>query len=262
MSKKEREKLKTSWQDPVNATLIQRQILNEKYLLRRWYEGLYRFMADNIKPGRNTVELGSGSSYLYTHIQGLIKTNVIHIPDNDMTFSAYDMPFENNSVDNIILISVFHHFDRPERFLAEAARVLKHKGKILISDPYISMLSMIPWKYLHPEGCDLSRIGFDARSDNNPLLDANSANCTLMFTKKNADWQNHFPDLKIIRLSYHTMFHYWLAGGYNLPPLAPRWSLPVINFIERLLSPFGRVLASFLFVVIEKGYAERGKKAQ
>lgn len=247
------QELKTAWDDPVRATLIQRDILNEKFLLRQWYEDIYRFVSKHLQVGPVNVELGSGSSFLYKHIKGLIKTNIIVIPDNDMVFDACFMPFKNDSIDNLILISVFHHLSAPEEFLQEAVRVLKPKGRILISDPYISALSYALWHFLHPEGCDLSRTGFDKSSDGNPVLDANSANATLMFVKKNSNSGLDCSKFKIIKVVYHTICHYWLAGGYNLPPLMPKRSLGMINLIEKLLSPFGSLLASFMYVVIEKG---------
>lgn len=252
MSKKLRQELNSSWDDPIKATVIQRKILNEKFLLRQWYEDIYCFVSQNLKSGPINVELGSGSSFLYEHIEGLIKTNIMVISDNDMAFDAYRMPFKDGSVDNFILISVFHHFDAPEKFLWEAARVLKPGGRILISDPYISILSYLVWQFLHPEGCDLSKIGFDKNIQNNPLLDANSANATLMFVRDKNCRSKVFSKFKLVRITYHAVFHYWLAGGYNLPPLAPEWSLGIINLVEKLLRPFGRLLASFMFVILEK----------
>lgn len=252
MGKEVRKELKTAWDEPVKATLIQRRILKEKYLLRQWYEDIYRFISQNLKEGPIIVELGSGSSFLHKHIEGLIKTNILVIPDNDLVFNAYNMPFKNNSIDNLVLISVFHHLSNPIKFLLEAKRVLTHKGRILISDPYISKFSYILWRFLHPEGFDLSEIGFDKNVQNNPLLDANSANATLVFAKKKFNWGFNFLKFKIVKIVYHTIFHYWLAGGYNLPPLVPKWFLGIIDLVEKSLSPFGRLLASFMFVIIEK----------
>lgn len=252
MNKHSRQELKSAWNDPVKATLIQRNILDEKFLLRQWYEGIYCFITRNLKEGPVNIELGSGNSYLYKHINGLIRTNIISIPDNEITFDAYAMPFKDDSVDNLILISVFHHLGDPERFLREAMRVLKIKGRVLISDPYISMYSYVLWRFLHPEGCDLYRVGFDKSIHNNPLLDANSANATLIFTRKSFKWRPKFPRFRILNIRYHTIFHYWLAGGYNLPPFVPGYFLGGINFAEKLLTPIGNLLASFMYVILEK----------
>jgi SAM-dependent methyltransferase len=44
--------------------------------------------------------------------------------------SAYDLPFEEEAFDHIIVRDVIHHLERPERFIAECARVLAADGKI------------------------------------------------------------------------------------------------------------------------------------
>ena len=252
MSKELRQALKQTWDDPIKATIIQRKILSEKFLLRQWYEGIYCFVSQNLKAGHVNVELGSGSSFLYEHIKGLIKTNILVIPDNHMAFDACNMPFKDSSIDNLILISVFHHLGEPERFLQEAARVLKPEGRILISDPYISILSYGLWGFLHPEGCCLSRTGFKKGIHYNPLLAANSANATLMFAKKNSKWKSKLPELKVIEVTPHSIFHYWLAGGYNFAPLVPKWLFGMIRLAEKLFSPLGGLLASFMFVIVER----------
>ncbi|MCP4625195.1 MAG: class I SAM-dependent methyltransferase [bacterium] len=251
MSPTERQKLKQSWDSPIEATLLLRSILKQKYLLRQWYEQIYQFMAQNRKSGPVCIELGSGSSYLSHHIPELIKSNIIVIPDNDLVFDAQQLPFKDKTVDNLVLISVFHHLSNPVNFLQEATRVLKKGGRILISDPYISPLSYIPWHFLHPEPCDMSQAGFKS-SHENPLLDANSANATLIFAENSNPALLQKLGLSCRRLVFHTIFHYWLAGGYNLPPLIPRCGLPIIKVMEKALQPLGRYLASFLFVVLEK----------
>ncbi|MCL5090592.1 MAG: class I SAM-dependent methyltransferase [Patescibacteria group bacterium] len=244
-------KLKNSWKDTVKATLYNKKILEEKYLIRQWYEEIYSFTKKNLKKGTVNVEIGSGSSFLYKHIKGLIKSNVVDIPGNDLTFDACKkFPFKKNSIDNLILISVFHHLPKPELFLKEATRTLKKGGRIIISDPYISFLSYPLWKYLHPEGCDLSQVGFN--SESNPLLDANSGSATLMFYKNRNIIEKKFPSLKIKKVIPHTIFHYWIAGGYNLPQLLPDKGIGLIHILEKIFSPFKSFLASFLYVIIEK----------
>jgi ubiquinone/menaquinone biosynthesis C-methylase UbiE len=45
-----------------------------------------------------------------------------------MTFSALEMPFEDQSVGGIFMIDSFHHFPDVERFLSEVERILLPGG--------------------------------------------------------------------------------------------------------------------------------------
>jgi SAM-dependent methyltransferase len=241
--------LNWSWGDPVRATLLQKEILAQKELLRDWYEKIYRFAAAHCAPGRHNLELGSGSSFLYIKIKGLITSNIIAIPGNQVAFDACTLPFRDGSLDNIILISVLHHLNDPVRFLKEARRVLAHGGRVILSDPYISPVSYLIWKYLHHENCDMKAIGF-THSTGNPLRDANSASATLLFSKKLFPEFN--PGFTILKTVYHSKFEYWLAGGYNFGHLFPPKLKGLISLAENCLSFLDKFMASFMFVVLEK----------
>ncbi len=242
--------LRRSWEDPVETTLIQRKILGRKRLLLDWYERLYGFVCSNLATGIQNVEIGAGSSFLYKQIPGLIKSNVLTVQGNDLTFDAYAMPFEDGSMDNIILIDVLHHMEKPESFFEEAFRVIRRRGRILLNDPYMSILSFMVWMHLHPEDCNMSKPGFDPAHAGDPLKDANSASATLLFSRDRFEKIN--PGFRMVNSFYHSKFEYWLAGGYNFPQLFPASLRFFIPIIERAFSPLDKYLASFMFVVLEK----------
>lgn len=247
-----RKDLKNAWGDSEETTRVQTKILMEKKVLLNWYRKIYDYMKENIFPHAVTVEIGSGSSLLFEHIPGLVKSNVIPIQDNDLVFSAYQMPFEDGSVGNLILINVLHHLGDPYAFFEEAERVLVPGGRILISDPYLSLLSYPVWKFLHPEPCDRSRLGFSVAGEPNPLTDANSANATLLFASREKPFEQRCRSLFLKEVKLHSKFQYWLAGGYNFPSLVPASWVPAVDFLELLFSPLDKWMASFMFAVIEK----------
>lgn len=59
---------------------------------------------------------------------------------------ACEMPFEANSFDRILAVECIFHFPSRERFLAEAARVLKPGGYLAVSDfaPTVALFAKTP----------------------------------------------------------------------------------------------------------------------
>ncbi len=53
---------------------------------------------------------------------------------------AINLPFEHNSIDNILAVESIFHFESRDKFLKECSRVLKEYGKIVLSD-------FVPIKY-------------------------------------------------------------------------------------------------------------------
>jgi ubiquinone/menaquinone biosynthesis C-methylase UbiE len=60
---------------------------------------------------------------------------------------ACQLPFEDNSYDRVLAVECIFHFPSRERFLAEAARVLKPGGYVAVSDfvPAMALLAKTPF---------------------------------------------------------------------------------------------------------------------
>jgi SAM-dependent methyltransferase len=55
----------------------------------------------------------------------------------DYFYDGKHFPFENDEFDSIVINQVFEHIFNPDEFLLEVRRVIKPKGKLLISVPFI-----------------------------------------------------------------------------------------------------------------------------
>jgi SAM-dependent methyltransferase len=53
---------------------------------------------------------------------------------------ADETPFEDNKFDLLTVCCAFHHFARPGAFMAEAGRILKSGGRLMIAEPYSPMI--------------------------------------------------------------------------------------------------------------------------
>jgi len=57
------------------------------------------------------------------------------------------LPFEDNSVDSVVLTQVLEHIDEPYKALSEIKRVLKKDGIILLSVPFIYQAHATPYDF-------------------------------------------------------------------------------------------------------------------
>ena len=69
-------------------------------------------------------------------IPTMITSDVIPYPSLDRVIDATAMPFADAELAAICMHNVFHHIADVESFLAEAARVLKPGGRMLIVQPF------------------------------------------------------------------------------------------------------------------------------
>ena len=243
-------RLKEVWGDETKITLINREIIKEKPVLKRLLLSYYQEMISFLNPDGPTLEIGSGGGFLKECFPQAITSDVLPLPGVDIICDATDMGFKNGSIGNILLRGVLHHINDPMKFFEECNRVLCQGGRVIINDPYISPFSYFINKYLHFEPCDLTA---DWKFEKGkPLMDCNLAMGTIIFKKRISEFREKYPQLKIIHTNYHSFFIYLLSGGYSYPSFIPTWSFNFFMGIEKLLDPFRLLLANIVFIVIEK----------
>lgn len=97
----------------------------------------------DLNDGEIVVNLGAGGLKLDKYI----KKNIKYFPfdfsyewskiDTTVSYTTYNnLPFENETVDKIVILALLHHFSDEERieFYKECNRILKKTGKLVIAD--------------------------------------------------------------------------------------------------------------------------------
>ena len=240
-------------ESPLHLLYQRRKIWKSKKIVQKLYRTWYHTIKEHLKPGV-ILEIGGGSGNLKEFLPDAISSDVFPVPWLDSVLDAHDLPFKNESLDNIILFDVLHHLIKPVRFFSEAHRTLKKNGRILLMEPYVSWASFLIYKFLHSEGLNWNVDPFwvgCSQEDKHPLQ-GNQAIPTLMFEKHIHRFAENFPQLKILKQQRTDFLAYPLSGGFHNPSLCPHFLYSTLTHLERFLQPLNRFMAFRLFVVLEK----------
>lgn len=229
------------------------EVWKKKPVLQAIYTDFYERILGSLKPGL-TLEIGAGIGNLKQYCPDVIATDVVDAPWIDRVMDAQAMPFEDQSIQNIVGIDVLHHIERPVRFFKEALRVLVKGGRIILLDPAITPISY-PFYTIHEEPVKMRE---------NPLedgeldpyrkpFDANQAIPTLLFNRYLSAFQDSFPQLELISKTYLSLWVYPLSGGFQSWCLIPQCLIrPLLRLEQKLESSMGKVLGFRIMVVLEK----------
>jgi len=230
-----------------------RSIWHAKPVLRKLYSEFYRRMADACRPG-TTLEIGGGSGNFKAFAPHVVSTDILFAPWLDSTCDAQVLPFKDGSFDNVVMMDVFHHLERPTVFLRETLRVLKPGGRLVMLEPTITPVSYYCYRYFHPEPVVMEADPFhepDPDPERDPY-DANQAIPTLMFLRRKKQFTETFPGFNLHAVHRCGLLAAPLSGGFRKWSLIPAWSIPAISHLEKALNPVLGPLMGFRMLVILK----------
>lgn len=231
------------------------QLWNRKPLLRIVYTDLYLRMKEQLSHvSGKTVELGSGIGNIRETLPDCILTDLFAYPWIDQVESAYQLSFENETVANLLMVDVFHHFRYPGNALQEFHRVLNSGGRVMMMEPALSLLGYIVYGLIHiePIGKAKSITWFAPANWDVNQIDyyAAQGNATRIFVEKY--FSEKLSNWKIVKVERIAALAYVASGGYSGPQLYPTFAYRFIKWIEKLLQFFPALFATRLLVVLEK----------
>ena len=231
-----------------------RAIWRGKPVLRVVYRDFYRRIMEASRPGL-VLEIGGGSGNLKQFATHVISTDIQWAGWLDAVADAQALPFGDSTFDGIVMIDVLHHLETPGRFLQEAQRVLRPRGRLILVEPAITPLSWIAYRFFHHE---------PVRMDQDPLADvpsgphrdpydANSALPTLLFGRARKRLEQKSPNLVVREVRRFSLAAYPLSGGFRSWSLLPRALVTPLLRLERAVERgLGPLMAFRLLAVVEK----------
>ena len=227
---------------------------NKKPVLRAIYSDLYQKI-ENVALAGDTLEIGGGIGNFKIGSSRIIRSDIQHSEGLDVVADAQTLPFDNEVFSNIVLFDVLHHLQCPLLFFAEAQRILKPGGRVIMVEPGITPVSKLLYKMGHEESVEM---GWDMNApcevdvDKNPY-DSNQAIPTILFKRDSKLFLETVKGFKINSSNWLSLFAYPLSGGFKSWSLLPcRWVSLILKIEEKLLPFLGFLMAFRLMVVLEK----------
>ncbi len=243
------------------VTLINKEKLLRNRNLLLWYKKLYQrqFASVSNINTKNVLEIGSGTSPLKIFHSNILASDTLELDYLDYIFDCHDIDkFESipkGSLDVITMTNVLHHLKDPLTFLINAAQKLKPGGKVIMAEPYFSVLSTFIYKHLHHEPVifDVNKPVLD--EVRGPLTSANMALPYLIFFS-DREWSEQlvpYYDFSIKSVSHYSSLAYMITGGISR-------RLPVPGFVYRLIlaadiflaDRFPKIFSSFFILEMTK----------
>lgn len=232
--------------DHPEVSIRRSAIIHKKTFLKCIYTEWYKILIKSLpeQTGAPILELGSGGGFLKDLIDNLITSDILSVPDIDITIDGQHLPFENTSLNGILMLDVLHHLPNAGLFFTEAQRCLNPGGKIVMLEPWVTPWSKLIYKYLHNEKFDSETMKWEFKKGG-PLSMANIALPWIIFERDIKKFNDMFQKLRLEKIQIHTPFLYLLSGGFSSRLSLPGRMYPLCRRIEKIFTPWLRYWAMF-----------------
>ena len=246
-----------------NAAIAHHDKMNEnlklwhaKPLLQKLYYDFYQLIASYLQNSSKglIVELGSGIGAIKHIIPRCICTEMFDSEHIDKIENTYNLSFKDEEISNLIMFDVFHHIRYPGVALKECNRVLCKNGRLIIFEPYLSVLGWLVYGVFHDEPIAYNKTvewdmpdGFIADADN---YYAGQGNAMRVFGTN--DYTHQLKQWNVVVYKRLAAISYVTSGGFTKPQLYPTKLFSFMKKVDRFCSLFPRFFATRLLVVLEK----------
>lgn len=235
-------------QDAPDTTELHRKLIQQKKGLYQVYERIYAKYGECAKrcPFEGIfIEIGSGGGFAKEFMPTIKTTDILPLPGVDEIVDAHNMPWPDASVSGIFMQNVLHHLPNPRAFFTDAVRVLKPGGRILMIEPYHSILASIIRKTFHHEPYDEHATQWILPPGGGPLSMSNLALPWIIFCRDRDQFEKEYPEFTL-HVRTHTILSYFITGGITYRSLIPAVLMPFLFSLEEVLSPLNSRLAYFM----------------
>jgi SAM-dependent methyltransferase len=236
---------KQQWADEIENRAV---VWENKRALRRIYQRWHGDIRSACVDGA-TLEIGGGSGQLKEYWPEVLTTDLVGSPHVDVCADCLSLPFSASSFDNIVGIDILHHVADLDTAMKELARTVRHGGRLVFVEPYVSMFSGLVRNLFHQEKSDLKVENIFGPSKNPE--DGNLAIPTKVFWREKNVFENRFPFLRLVRTTRSDVIAYPLTGGFGRANLFPEAALNLIRSAEFVLKPLLPLLAFKTMLVVE-----------
>ena len=215
----------------------------------------------SVDKNKLVFEIGSGSNFLkqYFFENKLLSSDVLFTPDISIQLDCHQIPFKDESFEQIIGIDVLHHLRNPHFAINELARCLKEDGKIILIEPYISIFSFPIYRIFHHEFTSYN-LHLESQKDllSGDPMDADNNIPTQIFTKKS----NSAYLIKMLSYKYNLKFElifsdflsFFATGGLQrnrsfIKGYLYKFLLHLENFIPQFIL---KIIGSRMIIILKK----------
>jgi SAM-dependent methyltransferase len=226
--------------------------------LRSYFEFLYSIVSSELEDAELTLEIGAGAAVSNLFLQNrILRTDFLAFPkfgvEGDCPMES--LPFLDSSFEAVIAIDAIHHSTHPLKALSEFLRLIKKGGKIVIVEPYVSLLSYLPYKLLHHEDTSWSFKGDSlhemALRVQNPAIGNQGVSKFLIGNLQN-DKENLLTNIKF-RVYYFSPISFFATGGVSRAFRTPTRVIRTLTYLEAKIPQSAmKFLASRVLMVLEK----------